>query len=224
MGRNLRQEIAERIKVLVEASEKPQKEIAKALGISAQALTDYKSARRVGDIENLVNIADYFNTSLDYLTGRSDCASPKYDQINKRLGLGELSIRVLEELARDKSDLAPILFSVNTLLQSPKGRMILALIDYYIYSDFEIAFPSYENAPPDMNTPMKRIAFMPRHAPDRMPVDVDSEILSYGMLQKIMDGLIEMRNIAQERASKSNQINPDDEPVKEAHNEQAREQ
>jgi transcriptional regulator with XRE-family HTH domain len=213
MGENLRQIIAERITTLVKESEKSQKEIAKDLDISPQALTDYKSARRVGDIENLVRLADYFGTSLDYLAGRSDCKSPRYDRTNKRLGLGEPSIKILEALARNQRDLAPVLFAVNVLLQSAKGREILALIDYYIFSDFEIAYPSYKDAPPDMNTPMNKIAFMPKHASDRMPVDVDSRILSYGMLQKIMDGLIEMRNAAQKLESE-----------KEAHNEQARKQ
>lgn len=43
------------------------------LGISKPAISDIERGRRGTTIEKLVEIADCFNISLDYLVGRSNC-------------------------------------------------------------------------------------------------------------------------------------------------------
>ncbi|WP_099304181.1 helix-turn-helix domain-containing protein [Bacillus sp. Marseille-P3800] len=47
-------------------------ELADLLGISVRAVQHYATGSRYPDFEGLIQLADYFNVSLDYLVGRSD--------------------------------------------------------------------------------------------------------------------------------------------------------
>ena len=46
--------------------------VAKEIGIPQQTLHRYLHCEREVGLENLIKIADYFNESLDYITGRKD--------------------------------------------------------------------------------------------------------------------------------------------------------
>jgi transcriptional regulator with XRE-family HTH domain len=50
--------------------------LGKQLGISQAAVTSYENGLRIPTIEILVRYADYFNTSLDYILGRTDYEMP----------------------------------------------------------------------------------------------------------------------------------------------------
>lgn len=53
-----------------------QKEIANILGISQQAYANYETGKRQPDQEMLLQIANFFDVSVDYLLGRVDkCTS-----------------------------------------------------------------------------------------------------------------------------------------------------
>ena len=47
-----------------------QQDIAEKLNISQQAYAHYENGKRMPNIETLIKIADFYNVSLDYLTGR----------------------------------------------------------------------------------------------------------------------------------------------------------
>ena len=47
-------------------------DVAKALNISKQSVHKWATAKNVPASDTLVALADYFNVSLDYLTGRTD--------------------------------------------------------------------------------------------------------------------------------------------------------
>lgn len=49
-----------------------QKTLADAIGVSQQSVNKYENHNIEPDIETLIRIADYFNTSVDYLIGHSD--------------------------------------------------------------------------------------------------------------------------------------------------------
>ncbi len=49
-----------------------QKAMGELLGITTRAYQYYESGERYPDYEGLLALADYFEVSLDYLTGRSD--------------------------------------------------------------------------------------------------------------------------------------------------------
>ncbi len=64
-------EFKEIIKDLRTSSNLSQKQVADVLGISDRAYQHYEYGTRYPDFHGLIKIADYFDVSLDYLTGRS---------------------------------------------------------------------------------------------------------------------------------------------------------
>lgn len=60
----------ERMKALREEKGLYQKELAEKLSISRASIAMYESGERIPNLESLVNIADFFEVSLDYLLGR----------------------------------------------------------------------------------------------------------------------------------------------------------
>ena len=50
-----------------------QKTIAADNGLSFRAYQYYERGEREPSMSTLIDLADYFNVSLDFLTGRSDC-------------------------------------------------------------------------------------------------------------------------------------------------------
>ena len=68
--------IKTRIKDLREDFDKTQKEVAKELNISQVAYSYYEIGRRSIPLEILTKIADYYNTSTDYLLYRTDVFTP----------------------------------------------------------------------------------------------------------------------------------------------------
>lgn len=61
-----------RIKHLRTENKIQQKDLAKALGISSSALSQWELGRYEPDIRSLHILADYFNVSIDYLLERTD--------------------------------------------------------------------------------------------------------------------------------------------------------
>ena len=54
-----------------------QKDVAKGIGISLRAYQRYEHGEREPSMSTLIALADYFDVSLDYLTGRSDSPTRK---------------------------------------------------------------------------------------------------------------------------------------------------
>lgn len=61
-----------RLRLYRKADGKTQKEMAGILNISERAYQHYELNDREPPVSNLIIIADYFDISLDYLTGRTD--------------------------------------------------------------------------------------------------------------------------------------------------------
>lgn len=66
----------ERIRNLREDNDLTQTEIASYLNISQRAYSRYENDERAIPIEQLIRLAEYYNTSLDYLTNRTDKKEP----------------------------------------------------------------------------------------------------------------------------------------------------
>lgn len=64
--------IAERLKHLRSIKNKTQLDVANALSISDAAYRKYELSSRTPAAEKLVQLADYFNTTTDYILGRTD--------------------------------------------------------------------------------------------------------------------------------------------------------
>lgn len=60
-----------------EESSLTMKELSKLIGVTENALDTYEKGERVPDTEVLSKLADIFNTTVDYLIGRSDIKNPE---------------------------------------------------------------------------------------------------------------------------------------------------
>ena len=62
----------ERLKEIREDKDLKQSDIAKALGIKQQQYSEYEIGKRLIPINYLSKISDFYNTSIDYLIGKTD--------------------------------------------------------------------------------------------------------------------------------------------------------
>ena len=62
----------ERLRRLREKERKSRKVLSELCGLNSDAIRRYERQEASPNMEALVAIADYFNVTLDYLTGRSD--------------------------------------------------------------------------------------------------------------------------------------------------------
>lgn len=60
------------LKQLREAASVSQKQLANAIGVSQQSINKYENHKIEPDIGTMIRIADYFNTSVDYLIGHTE--------------------------------------------------------------------------------------------------------------------------------------------------------
>ena len=54
-----------------------QKDMSLLLGITRPAYTAYEMGKRKPDYETIIKLADYFNVTVDYLLGRTECRSAR---------------------------------------------------------------------------------------------------------------------------------------------------
>jgi transcriptional regulator with XRE-family HTH domain len=66
------EKFCERLKNCRKSIKKTQKQVADFLGVSIRAYQHYELNDREPPLSKAVALADYFNVSLDYLTGRKD--------------------------------------------------------------------------------------------------------------------------------------------------------
>ena len=64
--------ITEKILLLLEQNNITKNKLAVQTGISSGLIGDWVAGRKQPSLKNAVKIADYFNVSIDYLTGRTD--------------------------------------------------------------------------------------------------------------------------------------------------------
>lgn len=62
----------QRIRDLREDADLKQKEIAAVLGIDQRVYSNYETGKREIPVHLLIILADYYDTTIDYLVGRTD--------------------------------------------------------------------------------------------------------------------------------------------------------
>ncbi len=110
---NIKEIFAERLTQLREDSGLSRQKVADDLQISRASLEYYEKAKRAPDIEILHKIAEYFNTSSDYLIGRTPdkTIDIELQAVCKYTGLSEKAIHNLTEMKENK-------FKVNLLFEN----------------------------------------------------------------------------------------------------------
>lgn len=87
------------LRKLMERNKTTQEALATGAGCSRQAISQYMDGSSVPNVDKLLNIADYFGVSIDYLLGREEKLNEKewMNQICDLTGLTEQAINCLTE-------------------------------------------------------------------------------------------------------------------------------
>lgn len=72
------------------------KEVAPFLGVSVGSVSNYEHGVHSPDPDTLIQLADYYGVSIDYLVGHTDCPYP-VSTINRKI-YGEYTVRKFLEL------------------------------------------------------------------------------------------------------------------------------
>lgn len=109
-----------RLRKLLKENKKTQNDLANYIGITKQSVSLYVTGKRTPDIDTLIKICDYLNVSADYLLGRSNLKSTDIDnkEINRRFGLSDKSIKVLEACKKSSVRKNPgLVYLINYLIE-----------------------------------------------------------------------------------------------------------
>jgi transcriptional regulator with XRE-family HTH domain len=87
--------IGERLRKLREERGLLQRQLADILKLTQQTISLYESNQREPDAETLKKIADFFNTTIDYLLGRTDDPNPPEKTIDDEI------VKIMRELGPD---------------------------------------------------------------------------------------------------------------------------
>jgi len=118
---NIKLTLGEKLKDERTSKKKTIKEVCREIGISEGILSDYENDKKKPGADALAALASFYNVSVDYLLGLSECKDNTNDETNKETGLSEESINTLKELKKkmDKNDSesSAILYLINSLIQ-----------------------------------------------------------------------------------------------------------
>lgn len=112
-------DIGERINTLIAENNSTQKELAERLNILPNTVSYYCGGSRIPPVDQLVKIADHYNTTVDYLLGRSDLKSPNKDDkyVHIHTGLTDGSLITIQQAKNEQeAGGAPALDALNALL------------------------------------------------------------------------------------------------------------
>ncbi len=87
-----------RLKELRQKNNLTQFQLAEILNLSISSITMYENGRRLPDIPTIINIAKYFNVSVDYLIGNSDIPNTNIISESELLNL-------INKLSQEKLDI-----------------------------------------------------------------------------------------------------------------------
>lgn len=108
-------DLGERIKSLREDFDMKQEDLADILNINRSSLANYESNRRTPSVEIIVQIANFFKVSTDYLLGRTkikEFSVSEFDLNNKYISINQLGCKTLKD-AKEILDLIKLLNDNN---------------------------------------------------------------------------------------------------------------
>lgn len=126
------------------------KNIAGFLGISPQAVNQFKLGQAFPKVENLLKLAEYFGCSLDYLIGMSDVKTPlaTVKAACEYTGLSEDSVNALHGTTRDILK-GKVTVShtptqerqvIDALLTTVTGMEILKDLYSFLFNNYDVFF------------------------------------------------------------------------------------
>lgn len=154
------------------------------LGVSAQAINQYRVGIARPSLENLCKIAKFYGVSTDYLLGLTDTPSinPQIQIAHKVTGLSENAIYQLSRLATVANGNK----AINTLLGNPKFYNFASYLATFFYGEWVEEFTGEEEG----------------YISNLRKINMDDEIFSRyiqpAMLVQINQVLTEIKNCLKE--------------------------
>lgn len=108
----------ERLKQLRKERKVPQKVVAEYLGITQAAYANYESRKRCPDSESLVKLANYFNTTVDYIIGNSDIKEKTPSE--ESVGLDDFTYAMYRQSKDLSEEAKKMLLDMATMLKEKK--------------------------------------------------------------------------------------------------------
>lgn len=100
-------------------------QVCKATGIPQSTFSDWKKGKSKPKTEKLQKIADYFDVSIDYLTGKSEYRHP-YEEFDAKYDTNQLR-EELEQIEQYDSDLKRIERARSKMTPKDKEKMMRVL-------------------------------------------------------------------------------------------------
>ena len=126
-------EFKDRLKELRDETGKMQKDFAAELEINAPKYSRLESGKQQPSIQELIQLAEYFHVTIDYLLGFSDSKKPENTALIEELGLTNISIENLKSLFSN-DPFNSITLTVNSLLEN---KIVLGELSKYLYYSLE---------------------------------------------------------------------------------------
>ena len=95
------------LKELREKNQLSQQKLASIINVSQQSIYKYENGLAEPDFNTLIDLADFFNTSVDYLIGNTDIYR-KYEHLNKE-ELSDIEYEMIKEFRKLPTDLKKLL-------------------------------------------------------------------------------------------------------------------
>ena len=136
---------------LREYSNLTQKAVGEILGVRQQTYAEWEKGKKIIPLKHLVTLANFYNVSIDYLTGLSKNKKINYNYkpLNKK-EIGEKIVYVRNLNNIKQKDLADILnTSPSTVCAYEKGNtLILTAFLYQIAKEYNISIDWFVGANP----------------------------------------------------------------------------
>lgn len=136
--------IGGRIKTLREERNMSQAELAAALGCSRMTINNYETEKRIPDIEFAMNLANYFNVTVEYLSGRTEFRDK--DDIAVSVQKAEQLVQIIEKLPQSESQ--RMLAYFQEVLEKAKENELEASVIFTLSNCFiqlKKSLSGYEN-------------------------------------------------------------------------------
>lgn len=126
--------ISQRLKQLRSENNLTQAQLASILGIAKTTLAAYEQGKSEPNIELLIKMANYFDISVDYLIGKTNCMHEEYQPVSDILGIDEKTIEILQKLSATASDHSHLDY-LEAIIQHPQFSNLMLQIKSYLAQD-----------------------------------------------------------------------------------------
>lgn len=124
-----------RLRSLLDETHRSQQEVADFIGVSRQAVAQWKDGKTIPDMYNFKKVAKYFNVPYEYLLGETDSRIKDNIALESKLGLSDQAITTLEFLSNMQTEDNYIALSkiVSLMLEDYDFVRVLELIQKSIF-------------------------------------------------------------------------------------------